>query len=86
VAGNITMASLKESPPDNSLKLCPAFSAWNKNGCPKTNERLKSVMEFMVEKKKKAAAKKMMPKKTVGTKRKAPKKTVGTKRKAATPT
>jgi hypothetical protein len=35
VACNITMASLKESLPDNSLKLYPAFKTWNKTGRPK---------------------------------------------------
>jgi hypothetical protein len=63
------MASLRVSLPDNSFKLCPAFSAPKKAGRPKTNKRLKNVMEVVIEKKK-AAAKKIMSKKTVGRKRK----------------
>ncbi len=41
------------STPEDDLRFCPSWSAANKKGCPKKNERIKSVMDHIEESAKK---------------------------------
>ena len=56
----ITMKSIQAmSTPEDDLPFCPSWSAANKKGCPKKNERIKSVMDHIEESAKKKRKRKV---------------------------